>query len=50
MMTDQSSSSILLAFQSPSKDFLLEQDRLRKQAELDELNKLREEEEERKRR
>jgi hypothetical protein len=42
-ITDLSSSSILLAFQSPSKDFLIEQERLRKQAELDELNRLEEE-------
>jgi len=50
MMTDLSSSSILLAFQSPSKDFLIEQERLRKQAEIEEINRLRQEEEDRKRR
>jgi hypothetical protein len=49
MMTDLSSSSILLAFQSPSKDFLIEQERLRKQAEIEEINRLRQEEEDRKR-
>jgi hypothetical protein len=45
-VTDLSSSSILLAYQSPSKDFLFEQERLKKQAELDELNRLKQQREE----